>query len=67
MKQLPPGYILVRQDEYRPSGCPPRGSIWAHGPGGVATTVYQDEAAVVEAAWELHDRMARMRMKDKAA
>jgi hypothetical protein len=24
---LPPGYILIRQDEYRPAGSPPQGSV----------------------------------------
>ena len=61
---LPPaGFRRVAITEARPAGCPPLGSIWyVDTATGAATTVYQDEAQALEAAWALHDRLARMLM-----
>lgn len=64
---LPPGYKLVRQDEYRPSGCPPKGSVWAiDSKTGAATTVFQREGDAVRAAWELKTRLDAMLLPHKA-
>lgn len=56
----PPGYKRIEITEYRPAGCPPKGSIWYQGPGGVSTGVYQDEEAAVLAAWQLEERLSRL-------